>query len=111
MDLVSSGGLTRTAAEASLSSGRGYKNSQRGSKALRDHPAKPDGIYYYSRHDPNRTACALYNHSASAVEVIEAPVRWDIDPVLLGSISDQYGFGIAPHWLGITSGTDSPGGD
>jgi hypothetical protein len=59
VDLVSSGGLTRIGAEGSLSSGSGYKNSQRWSKALRDHPAKPDGIYYYSRRDPSRTASAL----------------------------------------------------
>ena len=54
IDLVSSGGLARIGAEGSLSSGSGYKNSQRWSKALRDHPEKPDGIYYYSRHDPDR---------------------------------------------------------
>jgi len=94
MDLVSSGGLTRIGAESSLSSGSGYKNSQRWSKALRDHPAKPDGIYYYSRHDPSRTACALYDHCASALEVAGPPVRWDADPALLGSILDHYGFGI-----------------
>jgi RES domain len=46
IDLVSSGGLARIGAEGSLSSGSGYKNSQRWSKALRDHPEKPDGIYY-----------------------------------------------------------------
>jgi hypothetical protein len=94
VDLVTSGGLTRIGAEGSLSSGTGYKNSQRWSKALRDHPAKPDGIYYYSRHDPSRTACALYEHCGSALEIVGPPVRWDADPVLLGSILDQYGFGI-----------------
>jgi len=35
-----------------LTSGSGYKNSQRWSRALRAHPSKPDGIYYRSRHDP-----------------------------------------------------------
>ena len=33
IDLISSGGLTRIGVESSLSSGRGYKNSQRWSKA------------------------------------------------------------------------------
>jgi hypothetical protein len=94
IDLVSSGGLARIGAEGSLSSGSGYKNSQRWSRALREHPAKPDGIYYYSRHDPNRTACALYDHCSSIVEVVGPPTRWDADPVLLGSILDQYGFGV-----------------
>lgn len=94
IDLVSSGGLARIGAEGSLSSGSGYKNSQRWSKALRDHRSKPDGIYYYSRHDPSRTACALYDHCASAVELVGSPERWDADPSLLGSILDQYGFGL-----------------
>jgi hypothetical protein len=94
IDLVSSGGLAHIGAEGSLSSGSGYKNSERWSKALREHPTKPDGIYYYSRHDPSRTACALYDHCSSIVKVVGAPTRWDADPVLLGSILDQYGFGI-----------------
>ena len=95
IDLVSSGGLARVGAEGSLSSGSGYKNSRRWSKALRDHSSKPDGIYYYSRHDPSRTACALYDHCASAVEVAGPSVRWDADAALLGSILDHYGFGLA----------------
>jgi hypothetical protein len=94
IDLVSSGGLTRIGAEASLSAGSGYKNSQRWSKALRDHPSKPDGIYYYSRHDPSRTACALYENCTSAVEVLGPPLQWDSDPVMLGKILDHYGFAL-----------------
>jgi RES domain len=94
IDLVSSGGLARVGAEGSLSSGSGYKNSQRWSKALRDHPEKPDGIYYYSRHDPARTACALYDHCASVVQPIGPPQRWNADRVLLARILDHYGFGL-----------------
>jgi hypothetical protein len=94
IDLASSGGLTRIGAEASLSSGSGYKNSQRWSKALRDHPEKPDGIYYRSRHDPSRAASALYEDCASAVEVVGAPQSWDDDPAFLARILDHYDFGI-----------------
>lgn len=94
IDLVSSGGLARIGAESSLSSGSGYKNSQRWSKALREHPTKPDGIYYYSRHDPSRTACALYDHCASVVEQVGPAAKWDADAALLGSILDLYDFGI-----------------
>jgi len=94
IDLVSSGGLARIGADGSLSSGRGYKNSQRWSKALRDHPEKPDGIYYRSRHDPSRSACALYDHCASAVEVVGPARSWNDDPVLLGRILDHYDLGI-----------------
>ena len=92
--MVASGGLTRLGAEGSLSSGAGYRNSQRWSKALRSHPEKPDGIYYYSRHDPSRTACALYDHCASDIEVVGPPQTWDADATLLGAILDHYGFGI-----------------
>lgn len=45
IDMVTSGGLARLGTEASLTSGAGYRNSQRWSQALRDHPEKPDGIY------------------------------------------------------------------
>jgi hypothetical protein len=94
IDLVSSGGLTRIGAESSLSSGSGYKNSQKWSKALRDHPEKPDGIYYLSRHDPSRTACALYDHCESVVEVVGPPKSWIDDPKLLGKILDHYHFSL-----------------
>lgn len=51
----------------SLSSGSGYKNSQRWSKAWRDHPEKPDGIYSRSRHDPSRTAWTLYDRAGMTI--------------------------------------------
>ena len=80
IDMVTSGGLTRLGTESSLASGSGYKNSQRWSRALRQHPSKPDGIYYRSRHDPARTACALFD-------------AWADQPALLGEILDHYAFG------------------
>jgi hypothetical protein len=49
IDFVRSAGLTRLGAEGSVTSGSGYRNSQRWSQALRSHPAKPDGIFYRSR--------------------------------------------------------------
>jgi len=88
IDMVTSGGLTRLGAEGSLTSGSGYKNSQRWSRALRVHPSKPDGIYYRSRYDPARTACALFDHCAPTVEVGEAD-----QPAVLGEILDHYAFG------------------
>jgi len=94
IDMVSSAGLARIGAEASLSAGSAYKNSQRWSKALRDHHSKPDGIYYRSRHDPPLTACVLYDHCASVVEVLGPVVRWVADPVLLAKILDHYDFAL-----------------
>jgi hypothetical protein len=74
IDMVTSGGLTRLGAESSLTSGPSYKNSQRWSRALREHPSKPDGIYYRSRHDPARMASALFDHCEDSVEIAETLV-------------------------------------
>jgi hypothetical protein len=93
IDMVTSGGLTRFGTESSLASGSGYKNSQRWSQALRQHPSNPDGIYYRSRHDPARTACALFDHCAHSVVVAEALGTWADQPALLGEILDHYAFG------------------
>ncbi len=93
VDLVNSGGLTRLGAEGSLTSGTGYRNSQRWSEALRSHPAKPDGIYYRSRHDPARVACALFEHCAHFIEIAETCVSWARQPSLLGAILDHYDLG------------------
>jgi hypothetical protein len=93
IDLVASGGLTRLAAEGSLASGAGYRNSQRWSQALKSHPSKPDGIYYRSRYDPARTACALFDSCRPLIEVVENSGSWAEQPTLLGAILDHYGFG------------------
>jgi len=93
IDMVTSGGLTRLGMESSLTGGSGYKNSQRWSRALRGHPAKPDGIYYRSRHDPARAACALFHHCEPSVEVAEMLGTWADLPALLGGILDHYAFG------------------
>jgi len=93
VDMVTSGGLTRLGAESSLTSGSGYKNSQRWSRALREHPLKPDGIYYRSRHDSARTASALFDHCEGSVEVAEMPGAWADQPALLGEILDHYALG------------------
>ena len=93
MDLVASGGLTRLGAEGSLANGRGYRNSQRWSGALRSHPEKPDGIYYRSRYDPALKACALYDRCQPFVEAVENCGAWAGQPVLLGDILDHYRLG------------------
>lgn len=93
IDLVASGGLTRLAAEGSLASGTGYRNSQRWSQALHGHPAKAAGIYYRSRYDPARTACALFENCRPWVKIVEDCGSWAEQPKLLGAILDHYGFG------------------
>ncbi|MCC0179365.1 RES family NAD+ phosphorylase [Waterburya agarophytonicola K14] len=53
-------GLTLLDADNRLFTGN-YKIAQQWSKAIQDHPSKPDGIYYRSRHDPSRFCIALYH--------------------------------------------------
>lgn len=93
VDLATSGGLTRVGAEGSLTSGSGYRNSRRWSQAFKSHPAKPDGIYYRSRHDPARAACALFDTCAQIVKVLADCGSWAEQPRLLGAILDHYDFG------------------
>lgn len=93
IDLADSGGLTRVGAEGSIASGCGYRNPQRWSHALRSHPAKPDGIYYRSRYDPARTACALFDTCARHLKILDRGTSWSEQPALLGAILDHYGFG------------------
>ncbi len=93
IDMVRSGGLTRLGAESSLTTGSGHKNSQRWSRALRQHPSKPDGIYYRSRHDAARTAAALFDHCERSVELFEILGAWADQPALLGEILDHYALG------------------
>ena len=93
IDLVKSGGLTRLGAEGSLTSGAGYRNSQLWSEALASHPAKADGIYYRSRYDPQRFACALFERCAPALTIADAGSSWAAQPELLAQILDHYSFG------------------
>ncbi|NWF84899.1 MAG: RES family NAD+ phosphorylase [Bryobacteraceae bacterium] len=93
IDFAGSGGLTRMGAEGSVSSVSGYGNSQRWSQALKSHPSKPDGIYYRSRFDPARMACALFDACARQVKILEDCGTWAEQPRTLGAILDHYGFG------------------
>jgi hypothetical protein len=93
IDMASSGGLTRLGAEGALTNSADYDNSQRWSEALRGHPANTDGLYYRSRHDPARIACALFDSCAPLVEVTEHCGSWAEQPALLAEILDHYGFG------------------
>jgi hypothetical protein len=58
-------GLARIGADASLTSGTDYNLSHRWAKAIHDHPQMPDGILYRARHDPGRTAAAVFDRVTS----------------------------------------------
>jgi hypothetical protein len=94
IDLCTSGGLARIGADAGLYSGD-HAVSQRWSAALRHHPTKPDGILYPARHDPARTACAIFDHPASTFRVKPRGSLLDsANTATLAAILDAYDFGL-----------------
>jgi len=60
VDLSSGRGLTPIDADGRLFTGE-YRVAQLWALALWNHPDKPDGLYYRSRHDPERFCVALYD--------------------------------------------------
>lgn len=91
VDLTGSG-LARMGADARLLAGD-HSVAQQWSRALREHPEHPDGLYYRARHDPARMAVALWelcNVSLYvSVTVALASTAYNRD---LGEILDTYGF-------------------
>jgi hypothetical protein len=59
VDLTRSGALVRVGVDGNLFTGD-HEVPQLWSKALHDHPAKPDGLLYPSRLDPVRRAVVLF---------------------------------------------------
>lgn len=64
-------GLARIGADERLCTGE-YTVAQRWSAALSHHPAKPDGMCYRSRHDPDRLCAALYQRTARTLRVVRS---------------------------------------
>lgn len=67
IDLAESGGLARIGADARLCSDCDYSLTQKWSKAIYDHPASVDGIFFRSRLDPARFACAVFDRASAVV--------------------------------------------
>jgi hypothetical protein len=94
IDLASSGALARIGADSRLFSGS-HAVAQRWSAALRAHPLQPDGILYPARHDPPRTACAIFEPPATLFEVAAKGCLLDtVNQHLLGEILDLYDFSL-----------------
>ena len=94
VNLADSGGLARLGGDGRLCTGD-RSVAQRWSRALREHPARPDGLYYPARHDPARRAAALFDHVTSYLTTVPlgpwlAPER----SAMLGGILDTYQFGL-----------------
>ncbi len=88
-------GLTYLDADSRLFSGD-YNIAQQWSEKFSDHPQKPDGIYYRSRHDPSRYCLALYRRSTDSILAItKTNVFLSQEFQLrLGQILDEYQYGL-----------------
>lgn len=70
-------GLARLGADARLTTGESYDPPHRWALAIHEHPKKPDGIVYTSRHDPSRLCAAIFDRASA-----------DLRVELLGSLAD-----------------------
>ncbi len=89
-------GLANLGADARLCTGD-IGISQRWSQAIHNHPARPDGILWRSRHDLSTTSVAIYDRAAIKL----APPRLRIDSFMspahtaaLAALLDRYRFNL-----------------
>ena len=88
-------GLAQIGAEERLCAGD-YAVAQRWSLTLWQHPQRPDGLAYRSRHDPSRVCAAIYDRAASSLRTSRQP-RALADPkyvAQLAALLETYGFGL-----------------
>lgn len=80
--------LAELGANASVTSGP-YALSQRWSRALHDHPERPDGIAYRATHDNDEFAVVVFERAATAIDD-GSSIPLLGDPILLGEMLDHY---------------------
>ena len=78
---------------ALLASGSDYEDSQLWSRALWEHPDKPDGILYRSRHDDSALCVAVYNRAKDGLAVIRDESLAE-DAQQLARLLKRYGLGL-----------------
>jgi len=84
-------GLARMGADNRLTTGD-YLLSQRWALALWNHPERPDGILYRSRHDPDQVCCGVFDRRADArVGRTLGPLASPANVGLLAGLLDRYG--------------------
>lgn len=94
IDLSASGGLARIGADGRLMDGS-HAVAQRWSAALRKHPTNPAGILFRARHDPAKSAFAVFECPGDVFRVTSrGSLRDPRNLKLLGAILDHYNFGL-----------------
>jgi hypothetical protein len=74
--------------------GLSYDAPQAWSKALFEHPLRPDGIAYYARHDDEGLCYAIFDRERSSVREIERETNPDQD--WFWRLAQRYRVGLAP---------------
>jgi hypothetical protein len=88
-------GLGRLGATAEVAhGGLPYDVPQAWSKAIHDHPTRPDGIAYRARHDDDAFCYALFGRGPVAVREVSRDMSLDQD--WFWDIAHRYGVGLAP---------------
>jgi len=94
IDLSASAGLARIGADGRLMSGS-HAVAQRWSAALRKHPTNPGGILYRARHDPAKSAFAIFECPTDVFQVTSrGSLRDPRNLKLLGQILNHDNFGV-----------------
>jgi hypothetical protein len=87
-------GLAQLGADNRLTTGD-HACAQRWSSMLYSHPEGPDGILYRARHDPSRTAIAVFDRAQDALHCTVLGALSDQANIeLLRTILDEYRFGV-----------------
>jgi hypothetical protein len=71
-----------------------YDAPQAWSKALFDHPLRPDGIAYYARHDDGAFCYAIFDRARNAVREIDRETNLDQD--WFWQLARRYRVGLSP---------------
>jgi hypothetical protein len=85
-------GLASLGADARLFAGA-YAIAQQWSAAIHDHPRKPDGLLYLSRHDPSRECAAVFDRAAPRLKACDLG-SWASDRIRLAEILEKFGIGL-----------------
>jgi hypothetical protein len=71
-----------------------YDAPQAWSKALFEHPLRPNGIAYYARHDDEALCYAIFDRARSTVREIDRETNLDQD--WFWQLARRYKVGVAP---------------
>lgn len=89
---ITGSGLAKLGQTAYLTSSQSYTESQMFSRRIYEHPNKIDGIFYRTRHDPDRLGIALYERAKHKIHGITCQ-PWS-ERLDLAEILDHYDLGL-----------------